>query len=97
MSKKDSTTEVSDTAVDTTTNEQRQYYYALHNMIAEAERPMTATEMTETLRALRRQANRQAKHLQVPFNEWWDEVARRLYALMEATCLPIPKKASNFK
>ena len=81
------------TADDTTTDEQRAYWFALHAMIAEATRPTTAAEMREALKALRRQANREAKRLQVPYEEWHDEVAKRLSELMTAMCLPVPTKA----
>lgn len=78
---------------DTTTDDQRAYWFVLHAMIGEAARPSTAAEMRGALKALRRQADREAKRLQVPYEDWHDEVARRMSELMTAMDLPVPTKA----
>lgn len=79
-------------AEDATTNDQRAYWLTLASMLAEATRPTTQAEMREALKAKKREANRLAKHLQVPFDEWHDEVARRIAEVAEAMCLPLPAK-----
>lgn len=79
---------------DTTTPEQRAYWHVMHDMLAEAKRPRDNVEMREALNALRKQVNREAKSQMVPFDEWHDEVARRLKRLMHAMCLPLPRLAA---
>jgi len=80
-------------AEDTTTADQRSYWHVMHCMLAEAKRPATGAEMRDALRDLRREAGREAKHLQVPYEDWHDEVALRLRRLMQAMCLPLPRLA----
>jgi len=75
-----------------TTPEQRAYWLTLTAMIAEATRPTTNAELREALKVKRREANRAAKSLQVPYAEWHDEVARRVVEVADAMCLPLPKK-----
>lgn len=82
-------------AEDTTTPDQRAYWHVMHDMIAEAKRPKDAAEMRTALEALRKQVNREAKSQKVPFDEWHDEVARRLKRLMHAMCLPLPRLAAS--
>lgn len=81
------------TIEDTTTSEQRAYWHVMHDMLAEAKRPTDSAEMREALAALRKQVNREAKSQKVPFEQWHDEVARRLKRLMYGLCLPLPKIA----
>ncbi len=80
---------------DTTTAEQRAYWHVMHDMLAEAKRPTDVAEMREALKVLRRQVNRAAKSQQVPYEEWHDEVARRLKRLMRGMCLPLPSVADS--
>lgn len=80
---------------DTTTPDQRAYWHVMHDMLAEAKRPTDRAEMNVALTALRKQVNREAKSQKVPFDEWHDEVARRLKRLMHALCLPLPRLAGS--
>lgn len=75
---------------DATTAEQRDYYHVLHCMIAEAQRPTTQDGMKAELFRLRRKANRRARHLQVPFDQWHDELGSRLRRLTKALGYPLP-------
>lgn len=82
-------------ADDTTTSEQRAYWHVMHDMLAEAKRPTELAEMSEALLALRKQVNREAKSQRVPYEQWHDEVARRLKRLMYGMCLPLPPQADS--
>lgn len=80
---------------DKTSADQRAYYHVLHCMIAEAQRPTAQEDMRAELKQLRRETNRKAKHLQVPFDEWHVEVGSRLRRLTKALGYPLPKGVSD--
>lgn len=82
-------------ATDTSTAEQRAYWLTLTAMIAEATRPEFSAELREAPKAKRREANRVARRLQVPRDEWHDLVARRVVEVAEAMCLPLPAKVRD--
>lgn len=63
---------------DTTSEEQRQYFYALTHMLADAHRPYDREEMSEGITRLRRELRRTARQLEVPFAKWEEECGRRL-------------------
>ncbi len=80
---------------DATTAEQRGYYHVLQCMIAEAQRPTTQAEMRAELLRLRQKANRKARHLQVPFEQWHDELGSRMWRLTKALGYPLPKGVAD--
>ena len=80
---------------DASTTEQRGYYHVLQCMIAEAQRPTTQDGMRAELSRLRREANQKARHLQVPSDQWHDELGSRMRRLTKALGYPLPKGVAD--